>query len=109
MDSKMVDTEQGGVNTTDNKKDVDIAVQGDEYVQHYDEGSTTQRRSHICCGCCCDTRKAVNVVNIVNMILLILALVGMSVLASGNLAEQVGWTVPFFLCSRRWEGILTFF
>jgi hypothetical protein len=42
-----------------------VVVQGDEYVQH----DAPKRKAHVCCGCCCDTRKAVFVVNIISLCL----------------------------------------
>jgi hypothetical protein len=55
-------------------------VQGNEYVQH----ERTPVRSHSCCGCCCDTRRAVIVVNIISMSFAALAILSLSLLASGG-------------------------
>jgi hypothetical protein len=61
-----------------------IVVQGDEYVQH----GAVARQSHECCGCCCDTRRAVIIVNIISMTFAVLAIVSISMMTSEGYAEQ---------------------
>jgi hypothetical protein len=65
-------------------------VEGNEYVQHGgDDMNGPARRGHVCCGCCCDTRKAVIVVNVINISLALLGIASLSVIASGKFASQV--------------------
>jgi hypothetical protein len=47
------------------------------------------RSSHLCCGFCCDTRRATIIVNIINVVMSVLALVGVGILASDNFANQL--------------------
>jgi hypothetical protein len=61
-----------------------VVVQGDEYVQH----GAVARQSHICCGCCCDTRRAVIVVNIISMTFAALAIFSISMMTSARYAAQ---------------------
>jgi hypothetical protein len=46
------------------------------------------RTAHLCCGFCCDTRRATVIVNIINIVLSILALAGLGVLTSDSFASQ---------------------
>lgn len=62
-----------------------VVVQGNDYVQH---GHTTAGQSHLCCGCCCDTRRAVIVVNIISLALASLAVLSLAVLSSEKYAAQ---------------------
>ena len=68
-----------------------MVVKGDEYVQHttHDDDAGPRKRGHICCGCCCDTRKAVIVVNIINICFAVIGIVSLSVIASDKFAAQV--------------------
>ncbi|KAG7353621.1 hypothetical protein IV203_002976 [Nitzschia inconspicua] len=52
-----------GPKTETNTQPGMAVVSGDEYVQH----DAPKRRAHVCCGCCCDTRRAVIAVNIVSI------------------------------------------
>ena len=61
-----------------------VVVQGDEYVQH----GRPQRQSHLCCGCCCDTRRAVIVVNIISMSFAAIAIFSLSMVTSDGYASQ---------------------
>ena len=71
-----IDEEKGGI-----MKDTEaVAVQGDEYVQH----DAPKRKAHVCCGCCCDTRKAVFAVNIVSLCLYGLGLTSVIGLAAAK-------------------------
>ena len=57
-----------------------------DYIQH--ERQTPN--SHACCGCCCDTRRAVVVVNIVSISFATLALLSLTLLTtSADLASQL--------------------
>jgi hypothetical protein len=59
----------------------DVVVQGTN-VPGTAGSETTGRRSHTCCGCCCDTRRAVIVVNIVNICLAALSVLLISTFTS---------------------------
>ena len=55
------------------------------YIQHEPDSP----KSHTCCGCCCDTRRAVVVVNIISMSFAALALLSLTLLTSNSqLASQ---------------------
>jgi hypothetical protein len=60
-------------------------VQGHDYVQH----ERIPQRSHSCCKCCCDTRRAVIVVNIISMTFAALAVLSISILANTQYAAQL--------------------
>jgi hypothetical protein len=59
-------------------------VQGHDYVQH----ESVPQRSHSCCRCCCDTRRAVIVVNIISMTFAALAVLSVSILTNDQYAAQ---------------------
>lgn len=65
-------------------KDGFAVVAGDEYLQHERPKPT----SHMCCGCCCDTRKAVIVVNIISLCFGTLGFIFLAALTSDSFAEQ---------------------
>lgn len=46
------------------------------------------RSAHLCCGCCCDTRRATVIVNIINVVFSILTLAGIGVFTSDGFASQ---------------------
>lgn len=46
------------------------------------------RTAHLCCGCCCDTRRATIIVNIINIVLSIFTLCGLGMLTSDKFAGQ---------------------
>lgn len=58
---------------------------GGDYIQHEREA----RQGHTCCGCCCDTRRAVIVINIISILFASLALISLTMLATKeDLASQ---------------------
>jgi hypothetical protein len=60
-------------------------VQGHDYVQH----ERIPPRSHTCCGCCCDTRRAVIVVNTISITFAALAILSISLLTNDQYAAQI--------------------
>ena len=63
---------------------------GPQLVQGNVVGARQARQSHLCCGCCCDTRRAVIVVNVISMCVAALAigLTSMAIGASGRYASD---------------------
>ena len=59
------------------------APAGDEYVQ-----VATQRRAHLCCGCCCDTRRASIVVDIITATFSALGLFSLVAVTSDGYQSQ---------------------
>jgi hypothetical protein len=59
-------------------------VQGNDYVQH----ERIPPRSHNCCRCCCDTRRAVIVVNIISITFAALAVLSISLLTNDKFAAK---------------------
>jgi hypothetical protein len=51
---------------------------GAQLVQGNVVGARQARQSHLCCGCCCDTRRAVMVVNVLGICLAILSIASIS-------------------------------
>lgn len=49
----------------------------------------SDRRSHTCCGCCCDTRRAVIVVNFVTICLAALSILLITTFTSGKFLESL--------------------
>ncbi|KAL3909422.1 MAG: hypothetical protein SGILL_008094, partial [Bacillariaceae sp.] len=103
--------------TAEDNKDM-VVVQGDEYVQH----DAPKRKGHICCGCCCDTRKAVFAVNVVSLCLYGLGLMSVSgMIAAKNRGSfdddavndalnsidgvQIGLSFTFILLGMIFNGI----
>eukprot|EP00980_Cylindrotheca_fusiformis_P009091 scaffold1965_cov110-Cylindrotheca_fusiformis.AAC.14 len=77
--------EASAVDPSLEKQDQGLAVaQGNEYVQH----ERIPPKSHTCCGCCCDTRRAVIVVNIISLSFAALAVFSMSMLANNLYTSQ---------------------
>eukprot|EP00980_Cylindrotheca_fusiformis_P021871 scaffold8707_cov69-Cylindrotheca_fusiformis.AAC.1 len=67
------------------KQDQGLGVaQGNEYVQH----ERIPPKSHTCCGCCCDTRRAVIIVNIISLSFAALSVFTLSMLASNRGANN---------------------
>jgi hypothetical protein len=52
------------------------------------QNHTIGRRAHLCCGSCCDTRRATIIVNIINITSSIFGLVGIGMLTSSSFADQ---------------------
>mmetsp|Transcript_21032 Transcript_21032/g.33855 ORF Transcript_21032/g.33855 Transcript_21032/m.33855 type:complete len:196 (+) Transcript_21032:82-669(+) len=75
--------EEAGVSNADTQPGMAV-VSGDEYVQH----DAPKRRAHICCGCCCDTRKAVIVVNIISLCFGALGVMSVSMLANAKATSK---------------------
>lgn len=63
-------------------------VQGDEYVP-MQSGTMAPKQSHVCCGCCCDTRRAVIVVNIISLAFAALAILSIAMITSDKYAAQI--------------------
>lgn len=73
-------------------RETTIVVQGGEYVPMQLEGGKMApncKQSHACCGCCCDTRRAVIVVNIISMSFAVLAILTISIVSSDKYAESI--------------------
>lgn len=80
--------EYPAVGITTEGKDTAV-VQGDEYVpMQPTSGAEVAKQSHMCCGCCCDTRRAVIAVNVISMSFATLAIFTISTISSGKYAEQ---------------------
>jgi hypothetical protein len=71
----------------------DIAVvqghDGPQLVEGNVVGARQARQSHLCCGCCCDARRAVIVVNVISMCLHTLAIISVALMSSAVYASDV--------------------
>lgn len=50
--------------------------------------AATPKQSHVCCGCCCDTRRAVIVVNIISLSFATLAILSIAMMSSERYAAN---------------------
>ena len=64
-----------------------LAVEGNEYVA-MQPAKLAGKQSHACCGCCCDTRRAVIVVNVISMCFAALAILSIALMSSDAYAAQ---------------------
>ena len=64
-----------------------LVVEGNEYVA-MQPAKLAGKQSHACCGCCCDTRRAVAVVNAISMCFAALAILSIALLSSDAYAAQ---------------------
>jgi hypothetical protein len=62
-----------------------VIVQGDYYVQH----DQAPKRSHVCCGCCCDARKAIFVVNSISLTFGVLGIFSLAIATSSSYQAQI--------------------
>jgi hypothetical protein len=61
---------------------------GPQLVQGNVVGARQARQSHLCCGCCCDTRRAVIVVNVISLCLAFLAILSTVMVGSAGYASN---------------------
>jgi hypothetical protein len=73
----------------DEPKGAVAVVQGDEYVPMHQPGKMAPKQSHACCGCCCDTRRAVIVVNLISLVFASLAILSIAMITSDQYAAQI--------------------
>ncbi len=64
-----------------------LIVEGNEYIA-MQPVKVASKQSHTCCGCCCDTRRAVIVVNIISICLAALAILSIAMVSSDMYAAQ---------------------
>lgn len=63
--------------------------QGDDYVQMFQPGEVATKGSHSCCGCCCDTRRAVIVVNVISLSFSAIAISSLLLYTSDDFLAQI--------------------